>query len=129
VARLSFLALNGVADGAQDRAPVAFPLHQIVLGALVEDAHGEFLVVLSAQHDDGNLAVYRLDGVEALQAGAVGKMQVEQDDIIFVATELLGRPGEGRDIDEFDIARALATKRRSQKFHVRRIVINQQQFH
>ena len=66
--QVGLLALDGVADRAQDRATLALPLHQVVLGALVQDADGELLVVLAAQHDDRDLVVDRLDGVEALQA-------------------------------------------------------------
>ena len=49
---LCTLALDRVADRAQDDAAVAFPLHEIVLDAAVQDLDGIVLVAVAAQHDD-----------------------------------------------------------------------------
>ena len=53
---LRALALDGVADGAQNDAPVALPLDEIVLHAAVENFDGVVLVTVAAQHHDRHRA-------------------------------------------------------------------------
>ena len=78
---LRTLALDGVANRAQDRAPVALPLHEIVLDAAVQDLDGVILVALAAEHDDRHERTGFLDLLHALGAAAVGEVEIEQDDV------------------------------------------------
>ena len=63
---------DGVAHGAQEQVAVDLALDQVVLGAFLDGADGEALIVQAGQHDDrGTLGACALAAAERLEAVAV----------------------------------------------------------
>jgi hypothetical protein len=79
--RLGALALDRIADRAQNDASVAFPLDEVILNAAVQYLDRELLITASAQHDNRCVRIDALDLLDALVAGGVGQMQIQENDI------------------------------------------------
>jgi hypothetical protein len=121
------LALDGIADGAQDDATVAFPLDEVVLGALVQNVDGEVFVVLAAEHDDRHELVSLVNLLDTVGAAAVGKVEIEQHDVEPLVFEHRHRFGDQAFVG--NVYRVgISPERHPQKFRVVGIVLDQQYF-
>ena len=128
--QLGALALDGVADGAQDRAALAFPLHQVVLHALVEDADRELLVVLAARARRSACG-RPAPGWHPRTRGplASGRCRSSSTHVEGLAGHALGGVLEGTHVDQLDLAGLVPSQRCPEKGGIVEVVFNQQQLH
>jgi hypothetical protein len=74
-------ALDGVANGAKEKAVGDFAFDEVVLGAFVHGLEGEFFVGLAAQDDDGDVMGRMLKFGKTAEAGAFRKGNIKENNV------------------------------------------------
>ena len=85
------LALDGVADRAQQPVRVDPALDEVVLRALLQGFDGQRLVVEAGQDDQRNVRRRGVGAPHGLEALGVGQSEVKQDDVDRALGEVLSR--------------------------------------
>jgi hypothetical protein len=95
---LGFLALEGVAQGADEEAIIDAALYQIILGTALHGLDGEAFVIHAGEDDDGDVRRAILDAEEGLEALAIGECEIEQDGVDAGELEQIEAGAEGGDV-------------------------------
>ena len=91
---LALLALDGVADRALKEVGVGGALDQEVLGPLVHRPDRQALVLLPAEHHDGNPRRGRQELPESFQRRRAGQREVQQHAVDLLLGEVVARRGK-----------------------------------
>jgi hypothetical protein len=96
------------------------------LGALAHGGEGELLVGVSAEYHDGQVGDRGGDGLEGVQALAVGEGEVEEDEVDAALVESGEAVGEGFGLVELDDGVVAAGEGELDKARVGRVVFHQE---
>jgi len=99
---LGFLALEGVAKGADEDAVIDAAFDEIILGAALDGLDGEGFVIDAGEDDDGDIGGAILDAEEGFEAFAVREGEVEEDGIDAGEIEEIEAGAEGVDVGDFE---------------------------
>ncbi len=128
---LALLALDGVADGAQQRPRLDLRLFEVVAGAVFQRLGGDLQVGQAGEHDDGGVGHGAAQRTQSVEAERVRQAEIKQDRIGRVLAALEVRQREAQRIGgmhatvDRGVARAVAERDLGQA-PIAEVVLDQQ---
>ena len=110
------VALDGMAQQAQQIVAVELAFHHIVLRAMPQCEQGGLLVVVAGEHDQGHLGAAFADAIHARDALAVWQAKVQQYAVVMPARQCRLSSSQGGDVVDqrrlhaLDIGQGLAQR-------------------